>query len=137
MKSFDKRNSFALLIVMITVFFLASCACFNENNRRALNAADGWIHPQQTAAQVALAPPTITLGTVALASDIVLIHPVSMVPRAANDVYELYWKPREMDLFRKSLLFIPIVVLTPPTFAGDWIIRSLFDVNKLSKDAMP
>jgi hypothetical protein len=130
MRFLDKGNSIALIICMLPLLFLLSCACFNENNRRALNVTDEWIHPQQAAAQIALAPPAMTLGTVALASDIVLVHPVSMVPRAADDVYKLYWKPRDMDLFRKSLLFIPIVVLTPPTFAVDWIGRSLFDVNK-------
>lgn len=124
-----QKHLFHFFIIALLVI-LSSCACFNENNRRMLNASDEWIHPQKTAAQIALAPPAMTLGTVALTSDIVLIHPIHMVPRAADDVYELYWRPREMDLFRKSLLFIPIVILTPPTFAGDWLGRSLFDVNK-------
>lgn len=130
MRFHDRINPFLLLILLIPALTLLSCACFNENNRRTLNLTDGWIHPQKTASQIALAPPALTLGTVAFTSDIVLVHPVHMVPRAADDVYELYWSPGEMDLFLKSLLFIPKVILTPPTFAGDWLGRSFFDVNK-------
>ncbi|MBN1901461.1 hypothetical protein JW926_09090 [Candidatus Sumerlaeota bacterium] len=118
------------LVFAILAFSIASCACFNENNRRSLNVTDEWIHPRKTAAQIALAPPAVTLGTVALASDIALVHPAVMVPRAADDVYELYWKPRGRNMFHKALLIIPCVILTPPTFVGDWLGRSLFDVNK-------
>jgi hypothetical protein len=82
MRFHDRINLFLLLILMIPDLTLLSCACFNENNRRTLNLTDEWIHPQKTGSQIALAPPAMTLGAVALTSDIVLVHPIHMVPRA-------------------------------------------------------
>ena len=71
----------------------------------------------------------LPVGTVALAADMVVVHPVSVIPDAADDVYEWFWKPRDMDAFRKALIFPLIVVATPPTFVGDWLTRSLFAVR--------
>ncbi len=117
------------LAAMLGISLLFGCAVFNEDNRRALNQLDEWITPESTAARAALSPAAIPVGTAAGAADMVLIHPVCSIPEAWDDVYELYWKPREMEFIRKALL-IPInIVLTPPTFVGDWILRSLFDFN--------
>jgi len=125
-------------VFMIGLFSLATagmllsngCACFDRQNRRLLNQMDDWIHPKSITAQVALAPLSVPVGTLGLATDSAVVHPACMIPRAANDVYNLYWKPREMDFMRKALLFIPIMVLTPPTFVSDWSARSLFDVTE-------
>jgi hypothetical protein len=119
----------SLFCAVFLLSFLTGCAVFNEDNRRVLNKLDEWIQPETTGARVALAPAAVPLGTVAGAADMVLVHPLSVIPDAADDVYELYWKPREMDFLRQSLLIPLFVVLTPPTFVGDWLFRSLFDVQ--------
>jgi len=108
---------------------LSGCAFMNEDNRRTLNLLDETIQPKSTATQIAVAPVGIVAGTAAVTIDIAVVHPVCVIPDAADDVYELYWKPRDMTPFRKALLFVPIVVLTPPTFAADWLGRSLFDID--------
>jgi hypothetical protein len=59
----------------------------------------------------------------------VVVHPVAVVPDAADDVYELYWKPRDMDWLRKSLIFPLVTIATPPTFLGDWLARSMFQID--------
>ncbi|OPZ22711.1 MAG: hypothetical protein BWZ10_00303 [candidate division BRC1 bacterium ADurb.BinA364] len=108
---------------------LAGCATFEEENRPVLNKMDKTIRPQSTAARLALGPPCAALGAAAWAVDAAVVRPVAVIPAAADDVYELYWRPRDMDFFRKSLLFVPIVVLTPPTFAVDWAARTLFAID--------
>ena len=115
--------------VAVLITLLAGCACFERKNRRLLSKSDEYIQPKSKAARVALAPVGIVTGTVLLVADMALIHPSCVIDDAWDDVYDLYWKPRQMDPFRKTLLFVPMVVLTPPTFVADWLGRSLFDVN--------
>jgi len=128
----ERRNKtllMKLLIIAGLVISVGGCAILNEDNRRALNQLDNISKPESTAARIALAPLAIPIGTVAGAVDMVLIHPVCVIPDAADDVYELYWKPRDMDFLRKSLMVPISVVLTPPTFVGDWLMRSIFDIR--------
>jgi len=107
----------------------SGCAVFETENRRLLNWMDTKVRPEATATQVALAPVGVPVGSAALAVDAVLVHPYTAIPRAAEDVYELYWKPRDMEAFRKALLLPLIVIATPPTFLGDWLVRSLVSVE--------
>ena len=119
----------ALMAIVHAAALLPGCAVFNEENRRTLNVLDEWIQPEGTAAQIALSPVMVPTGTAVLVADMALVHPVCVIPEAADDVYELYWKPREMDFFRKALLFPVIVIATPPTFVGDWLLRIFFDIR--------
>jgi len=114
-------------IGIFALFFFSSCACLKKDNRRLLNLMDSGIHPESTASRVALAPPAMTFGTAALAADMALVHPAWMIPEAAKDIYNVYWKPRDMDMVRKVLLYVPCAILTPPSFVGDWLMLSLFD----------
>ena len=123
-----KKNRLLRCSLLLPVLF-AGCAVFNEENRRTLNRLDEWIQPETTGARLALAPAAVPLGTVAGATDMVLVHPVSVIPDAADDVYQLYWKPRKMEFLRQALLIPIFALLTPPTFVGDWLVRSLFDVS--------
>jgi len=122
-------KAFILLIVLLAPVFLGGCAVFDGDNRRLLNAMDAKIHPGSTGTRIALAPAAVPVGTAALAADMVLVHPVCMIPRAADDVYQLYWKPREMDWLRRVILYPVFAIATPPTFVGDWLARSLFIIR--------
>jgi hypothetical protein len=116
-------------VLMASAILLCGCAISNPDNRRTMNKLDEWVQPESTTAKVALAPVGIPVGTAAGLTDMLIVHPVCVIPDAADDVYELYWKPREMDAFRKTLLIPFCVILTPPTFVGDWLFRSIFDVG--------
>ncbi len=118
-----------VVLGLIWLVALSSCAIFNEDNRRLLNVLDDAVTPQSTAAQIALAPPGIVVGSAALAVDAVVVHPVAVIPEAWDDVHQLYWKPRDYTAIREALLIVPLVVLTPPTFLVDWAGRSLFDID--------
>lgn len=118
-----------LLVLPLAAVVLNGCAVFNEDNRRFLNTLDGAVQPESTAVRTVLAPVALPVGTAALVTDMVLVHPVCVIPDAADDVYEIFWKPRDIDILRKSLLLPISVVLTPPTFLGDWLVRSIFNVN--------
>ncbi|MFH0795143.1 MAG: hypothetical protein V2A74_14050 [bacterium] len=125
---FFRRLCLAVAALLV-VGLLAGCACFERKNRRLLSKSDEYIQPESKAARIALAPVGVVVGTVFLAADMALIQPVCVIDDAWDDVYDLYWKPRDMDPLRKTLLFVPMVVLTPPTFVADWLGRSLFDIE--------
>ncbi len=118
-----------VLCVVLLGQMLTGCAVANRDNTILLNKLDEKVRPQKTWERVALAPVMIPAATGALVVDGFIIHPARVVPKAANDVYELYWEPREETLFRRSLLFVPRVVLTPPTFVGAWHLRATYDID--------
>ena len=117
-----------MLCVVLTALPLTGCAVANRDNTLLLNALDRRVRPEATWERVALAPLMIPTATGALLVDGFIIHPARVIPDAADDVYEFYWKPRDETLLRRSLLFVPRVALTPPTFLGAWYIRSTYDV---------
>lgn len=119
----------AFVCAAAILFSALGCSCFERKNRRFLNILDKHIQPKSTAVKISLSPICIPAATMAYAIDQTLIHPAYMLPKAADDVYQLYWKPRNMSTVRKSLLFIPVVALTPPTFVGDWTMRILFPIE--------
>ncbi len=114
---------------LLVWILLSGCAVIDEDNRRFLNVMDDAVQPESTGLRIALAPAMIPAGTVALVTDMVIVHPICVIPDAADDVYELYWKPRDIDWLRKTLLFPIIVVATPPTFLFDWLGRSIFAIE--------
>jgi len=124
---FCHRGRIGLLALVCAT--VGGCAVFDRDNRPLLNALDEKVQPEGTWERVALAPVMIPVAGAAVTVDAVIIHPVQVVPEAADDVYELYWKPREETLLRKSLLFVPCLLATPPTFVGDWLVRAVFDAD--------
>ncbi len=105
------------------------CAVANRENTMLLNMLDEKVRPKRTWERVALATVMIPTATGALMVDGLVVHPARVVPRAADDVHELYWAPREESFFRRSLLFVPRVLLTPPTFVGAWHLRATYDID--------
>ena len=125
-------RSVSLLLVGLMV---SGCAVANRDNTLLLNKLDETVRPRKTAERVALAPIMIPTATGALAVDGLVIHPARVLPQAAEDVDELYWRPRDETLLRRSLLFMPRVILTPPTFLGAWYVRATFDIPDRSEDS--
>ena len=118
-----------VLGLTLAALTLTGCAVANRDNTLLLNRLDEKVRPQQTWERVALAPAMIPTATGALMIDGFIIHPVRVIPQAAEDVHEIYWEPRDETLLRRSLLFLPRVVLTPPTFLGAWHLRATYDID--------
>lgn len=118
-----------ILCVAFAGLTLTGCAMANRDNRVLLNKLDEKVRPKEAWERVALAPVMIAAATGALIVDGLVIHPVRVIPKAVDDVYELYWEPRDETLFRRSLLFLPRVLLTPPTFFGAWHFRATYDID--------
>lgn len=116
----------AAIMALLTTVLLHGCAIFNDDNRRTLNKLDEVIAPQSAPAQVALAPVAIPVASGALVVDAFVVNPAVALKPAASDTYELYWKPRDVEPLTKAMLFVPIVVLTPPTYVVSWFVHAFF-----------
>ncbi|MCX7014398.1 MAG: hypothetical protein NTW86_17915 [Candidatus Sumerlaeota bacterium] len=115
----------ALSLILAGLCLMSGCAWMKPENRVLLNKLEENVKPKSTVARVALAPAAFVGGYGATAVDTFVIHPVRVAPKAADDVYQLYWKKRDWDLLRRMLFLPPVVVLTPPTFLVDWAVRSI------------
>jgi hypothetical protein len=111
-------------LLLLVVVSLNGCAVFGKENRRVLNSLDDHISPQSPAVQIALAPVAVPAASGALLVDAAIVNPVHAVKPAAQDTYELYWKPRDVEPLTRAMLFVPVVVLTPPTFVAAWLVHS-------------
>ncbi|MFH1227234.1 MAG: hypothetical protein V1701_04935 [Planctomycetota bacterium] len=115
------------VIIIWVIAFFSGCACLNRDNRILLNELDKVANPQTTAGKAALLPVAIPVATGAFAVDAVVIHPARQIPKASKDTYDTLWKPRDIPAYRKAIIFVPVLIATPPFFIGDWLFRSIFD----------
>ena len=120
------RSPAALFLVAV---LLGGCAIFNPKNRRLTGLLDERIAPESVAAKVLLVPVVLPLGFVSLTGDLVLIHPISVVPDCLDDTVRIIWRNPSGGLAQQTFLFVPKVILSPILFAGDFLLRSLFDVD--------
>ena len=123
------RAAAAICLASLCAGSLTGCAVLGKKHRRLLNAMDEAIQPKSLPARISLAPAMIPAGTAAVTIDAVIVNPPTQIPKAWDDVYELYWKPRDMDFLRKTLVVPLCAILTPPTFVGDWLGRSMFNTE--------
>lgn len=104
---------------------LTSCAIFEPDNRRTLDALDRHLIPSSTLGRVALAPIGLPVGLVAGIADLCVVHPATVLDDAWGDTTELLWMPRTESRFRRALLMPLAALATPPVFLGDWLGRSI------------
>ncbi|MCB1176895.1 MAG: hypothetical protein KDK36_04885 [Leptospiraceae bacterium] len=118
----------ALKFIIVLILFITNCAFMNRDNRILTNKLDETINPESTSSKVILAPIAIPLGTVSLLTDALVLHPISRIPYAIKDTYDILWENPGGGIVRQTFLFFPKLIFTPITFAASWFIRSIFDV---------
>jgi len=116
-------------LLLAAAIALPGCAFVEEDNRPLTTALDELVEPESTAAQVALAPVFIPVGTVTLLADVCVLHPLAVIPDAADDTYEIIWENPSGTYVTQTFLFAPKLICTPVVFGFDWLGRSLFDVD--------
>tara|TARA_Y100001937_G_scaffold62768_1_gene86127 strand:+ start:28860 stop:29189 length:330 start_codon:yes stop_codon:yes gene_type:complete len=108
---------------------ISQCAFMVKENRRLTNALDSVVSPESTMAKVVLSPVFVPVGAVSLAADAIVIHPVAVIPQAADDTLDAIWREPEGSIIWQTFLFVPKVVFSPVFFSFDWLFRSLFDMD--------
>ncbi|MCB1305806.1 MAG: hypothetical protein KDK37_16070 [Leptospiraceae bacterium] len=117
------------LPLTLSLLLLANCAFMVKENRVLTNALDSVVEPESLPTKVLLSPIFVPVGAVSLATDAIILHPVSVIPDAAQDTYETIWEEPEGTILWQTFLLVPKVVLSPVFFTFDWLARSLFDVG--------
>ena len=117
------------LSVALSIALGAGCAIFEPENRRTLNALDRTVKIESTAGKVAAAPLAVPIGCAAWTADLLLVHPISAIPRAYGDTVDAVWEEwSAQSELRDAMLFLPKVTVTPLYFTGDWAFRCLFPI---------
>lgn len=117
------------------LLMLGGCAIFEPENRRLLELLDADLAPPPGAAAIALTPVTLPVGVVALAADMVVVHPVASIDDAWLDTRDVLWHSTDETSFRKVVMAPVSVLLTPVIFTGDWLGRSLFAIPARKPEA--
>jgi hypothetical protein len=123
-----KKSS--LLLVVLLAFSLSGCAFLNRDNTPALNFVENNLWPEKTGWKIAVSPVVVPLGLVAVVTDAVVIHPVSVIDDAAGDTGDVLWKNFKWDKkYITACTSIPWRgIATPPFFIGNFLGRSMFDI---------
>lgn len=106
----------------------------DRDNRRLVSALDDSLTPSSPTARWVLLPVAVPLGTAALGTDALFVHPVSVVPDAFGDAVELLWTSDEESSLRKALFTPLAAAATPLVFAGAWLFRATWPVEPRRDD---
>jgi hypothetical protein len=121
----------ARIALLLLFFMLTGCAMFNRNNTRALNFVEAHLVPSDPLSKKLSYPVTIPVSLAAVIFDMVLLHPISVIPDAARDSRDLWQDlPWREQYFTTSASVLPRAAFTPIFFTGDFLGRSLFDVSE-------
>jgi len=124
------RKNTQYFCLLFLVFLMAQgCAIVDKKNRRALNLLDDVIQIESTAGKICAAPIIVPVGTGAGLLDMIVVHPIVSVPKAADDTLDLIWRDPQGSDFRQILIFVPKLIVTPFYFSGDWVLRVLFPID--------
>lgn len=120
-------------VLLLGLATLPSCAWSNPANRPVWNAFEQHLVPDGEGLFYATLPLTVPGGLLALLTDTFLVHPAQIVDDAVDDAGELWVEndPDWDDAYYTEMAYLPFrVVFTPVVFAGSFVGRSLFDIDR-------
>ncbi|MCB1176894.1 MAG: hypothetical protein KDK36_04880 [Leptospiraceae bacterium] len=118
------------IIRFILIFFILSqfnCAIFERKNLVLVNAVEDNLVPEDSTYKILAAPFYIPLGIIGGVLDVFLLHPISVIPKAANTTIEDLWKPRELGYVTRMGAIPFTMILTPFYFGISWSYYWLFE----------
>lgn len=102
------------------------CAFSKRENRRLTNSLDSHLVPPSPAGKILLVPVALTVGSVSLLADALVVHPLAVVPESAKDCVEIVWFNPEGGIVIQSFLLVPKIIVTPIVFGTIWIRKAVF-----------
>lgn len=121
-----------MLIALLPILLVCcGCAVLNDNNRPTLNLVEARLRPadrEPTFSDWALIVP---VGTLAVAADALVVHPVMVLDDAWRDTKDAVWSEFEWkEHYVTECALLPLrALMTPVWFLPDWLIRGWFDVE--------
>ncbi len=120
----------ALILVLVSMFAATGCAILERDNLRAFNWVERNMTPESTAMKVMLTPVLVPVGLGALALDQFVLHPVSVLDDAADDILDLFWGELWSRKYVTGCAGLGwwALPLTPVAFTFNWLARCVFDI---------
>ena len=121
---------------VVLVLALANCAAFNRKNTPLVALVEERLVPEKMPAKVLTAPLYIPVGMVGGILDVFLVHPVMEMPRAWDDMVDLFWTGDAG--YVTAMGSLPVrTALSPVWFTLDVFVRSALDFNRNEPPAPP
>ncbi|EOQ89285.1 hypothetical protein LEP1GSC202_1251 [Leptospira yanagawae serovar Saopaulo str. Sao Paulo = ATCC 700523] len=118
-----------ILIIQIIVVSSLNCALFQKRNLKLTNAVEENLIPKDGNLRIIAAPIYLPLGVGAGILDVFIIHPIAVIPDAAEDTIGVLWTSQNSGYYTK-LGAIPFSALaTPPFFIMAWSYHWFFNDN--------
>ncbi len=116
-----------LALVLLLIFQFSGCAVFDRRNTILVNAVEEHMVPETQPSRLLLAPIYIPVGLMAGVLDAFIIHPIRMIPRAAQDTDEALWEfSDETGYVTHTGSIIYRAGFSPIFFTVAWLGRSAF-----------
>lgn len=127
------------LAVVFLFINLTNCAIFQRKNLILVNAVEENLVPKDDSAKIWASPFYIPVGILAGALDVFVVHPISVIPKAANDTLNALWTDRNNLPYVTRMGVIPFsLLLSGPMFTLSWSYHWLFeDSTEESKGFRP
>lgn len=111
---------------------LPGCAFARRENRPVWNAFEQHLVPEDRTGFLLALPLTVPGGLLAILTDTFVAHPIQVADDAWDDAASLWrnGRPDFDDRYYSEMAFLPLRSgLTPVTFLGSFLGRSMFDVE--------
>ena len=119
-----------LFLIAVLGLACSSCAFMNRWNRPLLNVHNEYMVPDSTAMRWVMSPVLVPTGLLAGVTDVVLVHPLSVMDDAWHQAASAAWRPTGGGYLTESAIFPLRVVATPPYWTLNWLSRSIFDIPR-------
>ena len=118
------------LLIAVLGLTCSSCAFMNRRNLPLVNLHRKYLVPENTTMQWVMSPVLLPTGLLAGVTDVVIVHPVSVMGDAWFQTTAAVWEPTERGYVTESALLPLRAVATPPLWTLNWVSRSIFDVSR-------
>lgn len=119
---------------LVFSFIIFNCSVLNKKNLILVNAVEENLIPQKSPMKYFAAPLYIPLGILGGILDVFLVHPIRVLPTAANHTIDGLWVSKEKGYVTKMGAIPFLTIATPVYFSIDWMYHAFGDKNEIYED---
>jgi hypothetical protein len=119
-------NPVLSVVFLISLSVTFSCALFQKKNLRLTTAVEENLVPENSPWNILAVPVYLPLGITAGLLDVFIVHPISVIPDAAEDTIDTFWRSRNPGYFTKMGAVPFSIIGTPPFFVMAWSYHWFF-----------
>ncbi len=125
------RTPSIAIAMSLALCLCCGCAVFNRNNTPTVNWVDHHLMPKQKPAKYFVMPLILPVGIVAVAGDMFIVHPITVIGDALHDIHTYLWQGFDFqsEYVTDCLTLIPRSIATVVGFPFVFLARSSFDID--------